>query len=222
MKRFLLLAFILIFMISCDKQFDTKKTTQIDTNFDIASETLEVYDIRNDSLFFNSATIENFDEEGNSLTVFWIGKLKDTVLRFYRKYDENMDLIGAEYYEPGDTEPSRDTVYFNSDGQKVEASLNAENQITWKSITTEDRHGNPVLKTYENGQGEYRGLDSLYFDDQDRMIKGFYENSKGKRSAIRTYTYLKSDSLGNWTQREMYKNDTLKQKHKRILTYFED
>ncbi|WP_208155408.1 hypothetical protein [Winogradskyella pelagia] len=53
------------------------------------------------------------------------------------------------------------------------------------------------------------------------MIKGFYENSKGKRYSIRTYEYVKSDDNGNWTERKMFKNDTLRQKHVRTITYHE-
>ncbi|WP_138434400.1 hypothetical protein [Winogradskyella algicola] len=146
---------------------------------------------------------------------------KDTILRFYRKYDESKELIGAEYYEQGDTEPSRDTVYVNSDGLKVEASLNTENQISWKSTITTDNNGNPVLKTYQNGKGEYRGLDSLFFNNQNLEIKGFYENSKGKRYSIRTYEYIRFDEQGNWTERKMFKNDTLNQKQVRTMTYHE-
>ena len=87
-----------------------KKSSQI------AKVAEEVYELKNDSLIFKSSTIENFDKDGNSIDVYWIGNKKDTILRFYRKYDENKKLIGAEYYEEGDTEPSRDTVYTNSEG----------------------------------------------------------------------------------------------------------
>ena len=185
----------------------------------IAKVVEESYDIRNDSIIFNSATIENFDKDGNSIDVYWIGEEKDTVLRFYRKYDKDNMLVGAEYYEKGDTDPSRDTVYVNAEGLKVEASLNANNQITWKSTTTTDENGNPVLKTYENGKGEYRGLDSLFFDEKNREIKGFYKNAKGKRFGVRTYQYIKSDDYGNWTERKMFVNDTLKQNQIRTLQY---
>jgi hypothetical protein len=221
-----LLNFALIFLtliVSC-KQNSPEPNSNEKSNSDpikLAKIVEENYDIKNDSVIFKSANIENFNKEGKSITVFWIGKEKDTVLRFYRKYDENNQLIGAEYYEQGDTEPSRDTVYINQDGQKVEASLNAENQISWKSTITTDENGNPVLKTYENGKGDYRGLDSLFFDHQNRVIKGFYKNSKGKRYSIKTYKYLKSDDKGNWIEREMFKNDTLSQKQIRILTYYE-
>ena len=30
-----------------------------------------------------------------------------------------------------------------------------------------------MLKTYQNGKGEYRGLGSLLFDEKDLVIKGF-------------------------------------------------
>ncbi|MEM9681109.1 MAG: hypothetical protein AAF901_12375, partial [Bacteroidota bacterium] len=86
-------------------------------------------------------------------------------------------------------------------------------------IITTDQNGNQVLKTYENGKGEYRGFDSLFFDEKNREIKGFYENSKGKRYGIRTYEYLDSDAEGNWTERKMFVNDTLTQKQTRIIKY---
>jgi hypothetical protein len=216
--------FMLLFALSILACADAKKEKSAEKatkkkEMQLAKIMEETFNLRNDSVIFNSATIENFDTEGNSIDVFWLNTKKDTILRFYRKYDTNKKLIGAEYYEEGDTEPSRDTVYINSEGKKVEASLNAEGKISWKSTITTDKNGNPVLKTYENGKGEYRGLDSLYFDAQNREIKGFYENSKGKRYGIRTYKYITSDANGNWTERNMFKNDTLQQKQVRTLTY---
>ncbi|MFP2996039.1 hypothetical protein ABN763_09010 [Spongiivirga sp. MCCC 1A20706] len=213
----------LFLVVSC-KQNATESTSNLESNSGsvvLAKVIEENYDIKSDSTVFKSANIENFDQDGKSIDVFWLGQEKDTVLRFYRKYDKNNKLVGAEYYEQGDIEPSRDTVFLNSNGLKVEAALNAENQISWKSTITTDAKGNPILKTYENGKGEYRGLDSLFFDDQNRIIKGFYENSKGKRYGIKTYQYLKSDEKGNWTERNMFVNDTLRQKQTRILTYHE-
>ena len=136
-----------------------------------------------------------------------------------RKYDGQKNLIGAEYYEEGDTEPTRDTVFYNDSGQKVEASMNAGGKITWQSTITTDERGNPVLKTYQNGKGEYRGLDSLYFDNQNRVVKGFYESGSGKRYSIKTYEYLESDRQDNWIERKMFKNDTLAELHKRNITY---
>ncbi|MEO0897171.1 MAG: hypothetical protein AAFY71_12275 [Bacteroidota bacterium] len=221
MKKISFIAIVLIALTSCNdergnkKEVDDKSINQLE----IAKIKEENFDLRNDSIIFNSATIENFDKNGNSIDIYWIGQEKDTILRFYRKYDNQMKLIGAEYYEQGETEPSRDTVYVNSNGLKVEASLNSENQISWKFTETTDENGNPVLKTYENGKGEYRGLDSLFFDNQNRVTKGFYENSKGKRYSIKTYEYVKSDSQGNWTERKMFKNDTLSQKQIRTITY---
>ncbi|MEO1218845.1 MAG: hypothetical protein AAFY45_35265 [Bacteroidota bacterium] len=223
MKKLSLIVIILIALTSCKEEKGNKK--EIDNKSKIQLEIAKVkeenFDLRSDSIIFNSATIENFDKNGNSIDVYWIGQEKDTVLKFYRKYDNDMKLIGAEYYEQGDTEPSRDTVYINSNGLKVEASLNSENQISWKSIITTDENGNPVLKTYENGKGEYRGLDSLFFDNQNRVIKGFYKNSKGKKYSTKTYEYVQSDDQGNWTERKMFKNDTLNQKQVRTITYHE-
>ena len=210
MKKISFLAIVLIALTSCKEEKGNKKEVDDKSKIqlEIAKIKEENFDLRNDSIIFNSATIEDFDKKGNSIDVYWIGQEKDTVLRFYRKYDNDKNLIGAEYYEKGDTKPTRDTVYVNSNGLKVEASLNSENQISWKSIITTDENDNPVLKTYENGKGEYRGLDSLFFDNQNRVIKGFYKNSKGKRYSIKTYKYVKSDDQGNWTERLMYKNDT--------------
>ncbi len=181
--------------------------------------TEENYNVKSDSLIFSSSTIENFDKNGNSIDVYWIGEERDTILKFYRKYDVNMKLIGAEYFEEGDTEPSRDTVFIDNDGRRVEASLDVKNNIKWKSTIHQDDNGNEVLKTYENGKGEYRGYDSLYFDKKNRVIKGFYENSKGKRYSIKTYKYLKFDEYGYWIERQMFKDDTLNQKQIRILEY---
>ncbi|MEM1219450.1 MAG: hypothetical protein AAGH79_11075, partial [Bacteroidota bacterium] len=144
----------------------------------------EQFDLRNDSVIFSSGTIENFDQAGNSIDVYWLNETRDTVLRFYRKYDNNQQLIGAEYYEEGDSLPNLDTVYFNTAGQKVEASLNAEGIVTWKSTITEDEAGNEVLRRYENGKGEPRGLDSAYFDTKNRLVKGFYQNAAGKKYSI--------------------------------------
>jgi hypothetical protein len=223
MKKLLLLFIITVFASSC--KYETKKEENYKVNekseLKIAKIKEENFDLRNDSILFSGGTIENFNKDGNSIDVYWIGEKKDTILRFYRKYDESNKLIGAEYYEQGDTEPNRDTVYVNSDGLKVEASLNTENQISWKSTITTDTNGNPVLKTYQNGKGEYRGLDSLFFNNQNLVIKGFYENSKGKRYSIRTYEYIRFDEQGNWTERKMFKNDTLNQKQVRTITYHE-
>lgn len=220
MRTSLLILALCMVISSCK---DAKKEDSLTINQNstpvIAKIIEENFNIKEDSLIFESGTIENFDIDGRSIDVYWIGEKRDTVLRFYRKYDYNKTLIGAEYYEEGETVPSRDTVYINQDGLKVEASLNAENQITWTSTITTDNNGNPVLKTYQNGKGEYRGLDSLFFDDENRVIKGFYENSKGKRYSIRTYEYLSSDDYGNWTERKLFKNDTLTQKQIRILSY---
>ncbi|AXG68281.1 hypothetical protein KORDIASMS9_00474 [Kordia sp. SMS9] len=217
------ISFLITLLIACADTTKKEKPT-LDTNKEeikeLATVKEDIFDLRNDSIIFNSATIENFDKDGNSQTVFWLDAKKDTILRFYRKYDANKKLIGAEYYEVGDIEPSRDTVYTNSEGKKVEASLR-EGKISWKSTITTDKNGNPVLKTYENSKGEYRGIDSLYFDDQNREIKGFYENSKGKRYGIKTYKYTKSDENGNWMERNMFVNDTLRQKHVRMLQYHE-
>jgi hypothetical protein len=215
--------FVVLLIGSCadSKQEKEKTTAQTAAKKEkiLAKITQETFDIRNDSTIFNSATIENFDVDGNSIDVFWLDAKRDTILRFYRTYDANKKLIGATYYEAGDTEPSRDTVYINPEGKKVEASLNAEGNISWKSTITTDANGNPVLKTYENGKGAYRGFDSLYFDERNREIKGFYENSKGKRFNVRTYTYITADKQGNWLKRVTYKNDTIVQKQARTLEY---
>lgn len=216
-----------IFVISCvdakkEKPAvttDVKKVKEIIEVKKIAKITEETFERRNDSSIFISATIENFDIDGNSIDVYWLGEKRDTILRFYRKYDTNKKLIGAEYYEENDTEPSRDTVYINSEGKKVEASLNAEGKISWKSTITTDVNGNPVLKTYENGKGEYRGFDSLYFNERNREIRGFYENSKGERYNDKAYTYTAADKQGNWVRRVIFINDTLLKSQKRFLKY---
>ena len=148
MKNISLLMLLSLIVISCGNEEGKVTNDSERAQQEIAKIEEENYDLRNDSVIFNSATIENFDVNGNSIDVYWIGEGRDTVLRFYRTYDENKKLIGAEYYEEGDTEPSRDTVYTNADGQKVEASLNAQNQISWKSTFTTDDRGNPILKTY--------------------------------------------------------------------------
>ncbi|MEO1628936.1 MAG: hypothetical protein AAFV25_27565 [Bacteroidota bacterium] len=179
----------------------------------------EQFDLRNDSTIFKFATIENFDKAERSIDIYWIGEKRDTTLRFYWKYAADGTQIGAEYFEPGDTEPNKDTVYTNEDGLRVEASFNAQNQISWKSTIYKDANGNEVLRSYENGKGEYRGFDSLYFDNKDRVVMGFYENARGKRYGIKTYEYLKSDQYGNWTERNMMVDDTLRQIHKRSLEY---
>ncbi|SHH41428.1 hypothetical protein [Winogradskyella jejuensis] len=223
-RQFILLLVFALVLNSCK---DSKKEVQkLDTEDQqtikkqLAKVTEENFDIRNDSLIFKSATIENFDKDGNSIDVYWIGKKRDTVLRFYRKYDYNMKLIGAEYYEEDDIEPSRDTVYTDMEGNRVEASLNTDNQIRWKSTIHQDVNGNDVLMAYSNGKGEYRGFDSLYYDNKNRVIKGFYENSKGKRYSTKTYRYLKTDDYDNWIERHMLKNDTLSQKQLRTLVYY--
>lgn len=221
MKKISLSLIVLIVFVSCKHETKEENNT-VDsetTKLEITKIQEEKFDVINDSLKFNSATIENFDDEGNSIDVYWIGKERDTTLRFYRKYDTSKNLIGAEYYEQGDVEPTKDTVYINTQGLKVEASMNNENKITWKSTQYTDANGNKVLSRYENGKGEYRGLDSLFYDDQNRVVKGFYENTNGKRYSIKTYKYLKSDEYGNWTERQMFKNDTLNQKQIRILKY---
>jgi len=193
---------------------------QAETSPQISTILEEQFDLRNDSIIFNSGTIENFDQAGNSIDVYWLNEARDTVLRFYRKYDSNQQLIGAEYYEEGDSPPNFDTVYFNAAGQKVEASLNAEGIVTWKSTITEDEAGNEVLRRYENGKGEPRGLDSAYFDTKNRLVKGFYQDTAGKKYSIRTYKYLEEDQYENWTLRQLFKDGELKQKQTRTLTYF--
>ncbi|MEM6718551.1 MAG: hypothetical protein AAF611_04460 [Bacteroidota bacterium] len=217
-------AFLLLISCADVKKEKEKPTVTVDEKKvkkikKIAKITEETFDFGKDTKTFISATIENFDKEGNSMNVYWLNEKRDTILRFYRKYDANKKLIGAEYYEEGDTEPSRDTVYINSEGKKVEASLNSEGKISWKSTITTDANGNPVLKTYENGKGEYRGYDSLYFDKRNREIKGFYENAKGKRFNVRTYTYIARDKQENWLDRVVEINDTLVRSQKRIIKY---
>lgn len=219
MKNLLFLMVKVALICGCATNSSEQLSTETDT-VAIAKVQEENYDVEKDSVVFSSATIENFDRDGNSIDVFWLDESRDTVLKFYRTYDDDGNLIGARYYEAGDDEPSRDTVYVNSDGLKVEASLNGDRQITWKSTTQPDDRGNPVLKTYENGKGEYRGLDSLFFDDKDRVVKGFYKNSKGKRMSVKTYQYTQSDEYGNWIEREMYKDDTLRQRQVRVLSYY--
>jgi len=186
----------------------------------IASVVNENYDLRNDSILFTSATIENFDDNEKSQSVFWLDENRDTILRFYRIYDDQGNLIGAEYYEEDETEPGRDTVYINEEGLKVEASLNENHEITWKSTIHIDANNNRILTTYENNNGASRGFDSLYYDNQNREIKGFYENANGKRYGIKTYKYLKEDNFKNWTERQMYIDDTLRQKQIRRIKYF--
>jgi hypothetical protein len=219
MKYFFL--FLPFVFLSCSETAEQERTDNLEqtTSPEIASIQEERFDIRNDSSIFNSGTIENFDAEGNSQTVFWLGEQRDTTLRFYRKYDSSNQLIGAEYYEAGDTDPSRDTVYFDSDGKKVEASLAADNTIRWKSVYTADDRGNPILKSYENGKGEPRGYDSLYFDEQNREIRGFYAYANGKRGSVKTYEYISTDDYGNWTEREMYKDSVLSQRQLRFISY---
>ncbi|MEM9679260.1 MAG: hypothetical protein AAF901_02965, partial [Bacteroidota bacterium] len=119
-SSFLSLIFLLL-TISCK---DTREIqldkTEIDLKQKLFSKIIEEnYDILNDSISFSSGTIENFDKSGKSINVFWINEEMDTILRFYRKYDKNKTLIGAEYFEEGDEEPSKDTVFTNSNGLKV-------------------------------------------------------------------------------------------------------
>jgi len=208
----------LILLVACNRKSEQTETAQLN-QATIKQIKEENFDLRNDSIIFKSATIENFDTSGKSIDVYWIGENRDTTLRFYRKYDERNQLIGAAYYEEGDTGPSRDTAYMDEEGFRVEASLNTEGKITWKSTIQTDENGNEVLKTYENGKGEYRGLDSLFFDEQNRVIKGFYKNSKGKRYGIKTYEYLNSDEYNNWIERSLFVDDTLRQKQVRTLIY---
>ncbi|MGB3590118.1 MAG: hypothetical protein WBA16_00395 [Nonlabens sp.] len=217
--HFVLYTAVILFLSCENKKTGTDLPVAGDAVPTIAGIKEENYDVSRDSVTLSSGTIENFDAQGNSVDVYWIGADRDTTLRFYRKYDQDKRLIGAEYFEAGDLEPSRDTVYYNDQGQKVEASLDAAGKITWKATQLLDENGNKVLTSYQNGAGEYRGLDSLYYDNNNRVIRGFYENSKGKRYSIKTYKYLATDQYGNWTERQMFKNDTLAQKQIRIIAY---
>ncbi|MEM9821917.1 MAG: hypothetical protein AAF985_12630 [Bacteroidota bacterium] len=217
------LAIYLLIIVACNTKTENNAQSSVSAEQkpELAQIREEQYDIKGDSLIFKSATIENFDLQGKSIDIYWLNEAKDTILYFYRKYDQNQQLIGAEYYEEGETEPTLDTIFRNEDGLKVEASLNAEGQMIWKSTIKVDAAGNEVLRTYENGKGEYRGLDSLYFDGKNRVIKGFYENSKGKRSGIKTYEYLTSDEYDNWMTRNLLVDGALKQVHKQILKYYQ-
>lgn len=218
---FTILVVAVLLIISCKSGTENQSTSELSKNEspELAKVIEEQFDIVNDSLKFNSATIENFNKEGNSIDVYWLNNERDTILRFYRKYNAKGELIGAEYYEEGDTEASKDTVYTNENGLKVEASLNAEGKITWKSTIQTDENGNEILRTYENSKGEPRGLDSLFFDDKNRPIKGFYKNANGKKYSTKTYKYLAADQFDHWTERNLLVNDTLSQKHFRVLEY---
>ncbi|MEM9921719.1 MAG: hypothetical protein AAF990_26690 [Bacteroidota bacterium] len=217
----LAVAVLLLTAISCeDQQTPKAAATEVETpKKNILKETIEEYDLRNDSVIFRSATIENFDQDGHSVDIYWIGPKRDTTLRFYRKYDANKKLVGAEYFEKGDVEPTLDTVYTNAEGLKVEVSMNSKREIVWKSTIATDGEGNEVARVYENRKGAYRGLDSTFFDDKNRMVKGFYKNAKGQKKKIKTYEYTKEDQYQNWTERKMFVNDTLQQRHIRILQY---
>ncbi|MEM6516540.1 MAG: hypothetical protein AAF688_10190 [Bacteroidota bacterium] len=223
MKNYAKYFLLLMLISSCKKELQSNKNEKSSEMIDFTISKIEEenFDIADIDYSFKSGTIENFDIEGKSIDLYWIDKDRDTILKFYRRYDKNGNLIGARYYEEGDIKPSRDTVYINAEGHKVEASLNGDGKVIWKMTIFTDDNDNPVLKRYENGKGDYRGLDSLFFDDNGRVIKGFYENSKGRRYSIKTYNYLESDKAGNWIERMMYVNDTLKQRQLRRITYYD-
>ena len=179
------------------------------------------FDIRNDTVIFNSGSIENFDKASHPIDVYWIGETRDTVVRLQHKYDKSKNLVGTETYQHGKKTPYIDTIYVNTNGLKVIESFDSDHKVSKKSIITTDKNENPVLKTYENGKGEFQGLDSLFFDAKNRVIKEFHEDSKGKRyGIILTYKYIKSDQYGNWTERHMYVGETLSQKQTREITYY--
>ncbi len=214
------LLWCLLATVACGPAGETATATETPMPV-LAKVTEEQYDVRNDSLIFTGATIENFSADGRSTELFWINERRDTILRLYRKYDAEQQPIGAEYYEEGDTLPNLDTLYTDEAGRRVEASLNADRQVTWMSTIYTDDRGNEVLRSYQNSKGEYRGLDSLYYDERNRVVKGFYENAKGKRKRIKTYEYLRDDAYANWLERTQFVNDTLRQKHLRQLEYYE-
>ena len=132
MKISYILLLFAVLMVACKNRTQTKK--EVDTNTKqypkISKIQEDNYDLVNDSLVFESGTIENFDVQGNSIDVYWVNKDMDTILKYYNRYDSKYNLIGAEYYEEDEMEPSRDSIFYTSEGLKVVASLNEENRIT--------------------------------------------------------------------------------------------
>ena len=95
MKNLSLIILVSIWIVSCNNETEKAQSSEINgaSQLEMAAVREDNFDLRNDSVIFNSGTIENFDKEGRSIDIYWIGEARDTILRFYRKYDENKKLI---------------------------------------------------------------------------------------------------------------------------------
>ncbi|WP_138434401.1 hypothetical protein [Winogradskyella algicola] len=78
MKRLLLLFIITVFALSCKNETKKEENYKINekSELKIAKIKEENFDLRNDSILFSGGTIENFDKDGNSIDVYWIGEKK--------------------------------------------------------------------------------------------------------------------------------------------------
>ena len=84
MKNYVKLLLLSILILSCNTETKNKQDNTSEKVIEsvISKIKEENYDIVDNENVFKSGTIENFDREGQSIDVYWIGKEKDTILKF--------------------------------------------------------------------------------------------------------------------------------------------
>lgn len=154
-------------------------------------ETKSVYYSSDDSVMMQFA---NTYTEGNKTGISWINADDKVVRTVKNSFDDKGKLIRSETY--------------NADGEFREGYVH-----TWKENGTVEEKA-PLV------EGEPIKANAIYFyhpNDDLKMLHEFDDNDS--LYYILKYKYVAKDDNGNWTERQLYTNDTLTRLEKRIITY---
>ncbi len=173
----------------------------------------------NDSLNLGVVNIDyKYDKKGNiiekstnsstgvkTLELYSYDK-KDRILQREYIRDEN-NLVSSEYYEYEDDSSKVVKSNFGMDGKKS------------KSVSYLDSSKRIIKsKAYEN-ETLFRFSEYFYYKDGKDSLSYHTDLNKNKKYCLKTTYQL--DNNGNWIKQESYKNDTLINLKKRMITYYE-
>ncbi|RNC86383.1 MAG: hypothetical protein ED556_08810 [Winogradskyella sp.] len=169
----------------------TSLSSYIIKEFDsLGTETKSTYYNADDSVMMQ---FNNEYTNGNKTKINWINKTNKLVRYVTMEYDGNGKIIKSESYKPS--------------GDFIEGYMHKwkdNNKIEEKGPITDSVFKPNSIYTY-NQYDEFTSL--VEYDENDSLYGTF------------TWKYIKLNPDKEWTERQMYFNDTLVRIEKRYLTY---
>jgi hypothetical protein len=161
-----------------------------------------------------------YDNQGREESTIYYNLKGIPQWRDVYQYDENNYKIGSTYYEGGENVITY-KYEIDSQGRRIKyVAYDAKSATAlYDGYSSYLDNGKVRKDGFKDNVGMIRWQYEYLFDEQQNELGYIYIDTKTGERFSSDYKTMASDSLGRWTKRGIYQNDTLRGIEERIYKY---